>query len=77
MLQTHRNICPRNCYDTCSIISSTRNGILTAVEGDPSHEYTQGKLCPKALDDVKKVYSPQRVRFPMRQRGRLDRKSVV
>jgi anaerobic selenocysteine-containing dehydrogenase len=71
-MKLHQNICPRNCYDTCSIVSTTRNGILISVEGNPDHEYTLGKLCPKALDDVKKVYSPQRVRYPMRQRGRYS-----
>ena len=68
----HYNLCPRNCYDTCSIVSTTRKGVLISVTGDPDHEYTRGKLCPKALDDVKKVYSPQRIRFPMRQRSRYS-----
>ncbi len=71
-MKFHYNICPRNCYDTCSIISTTRNGVLISVEGNPKQEYTVGKLCPKALDDVKKVYSPQRIRYPMRQRGRYS-----
>lgn len=68
----HYNLCPRNCYDTCSIVSTTRKGVLISVTGNPHHEYTKGKLCPKALDDVKKVYSPQRIRFPMRQRSRYS-----
>lgn len=72
MEKTHHNICPRNCYDTCSIISTTRNGKLISVEGNPLHEYTQGKLCPKALEDVKRVYSPRRIRYPMRQKGRYS-----
>ncbi|MCB8816991.1 molybdopterin-dependent oxidoreductase [Desulfosporosinus shakirovi] len=71
-MKFHQSICPRNCYDTCSIISTTHKGVLISVEGNPHHEYTSGKLCPKALDDVKKVYSPQRIRYPMRQRGRYS-----
>jgi len=71
-MEFHHNICPRNCYDTCSIISTTRKGVLISVEGNPKHEYTAGKLCSKALDDVKRVYSPQRIRYPMRQRGRYS-----
>jgi len=71
-MEFHQNICPRNCYDTCSIISTTHNGVLISVEGNPAQEYTLGKLCPKALDDVKKVYSPQRIRYPMRQRDRYS-----
>ena len=72
MAETHHHICPRNCYDTCSIISHVQNGKLVSVEGDPSHEYTHGRLCSKAQDDVQKVYSPQRVRYPMRQRERFN-----
>ncbi len=71
-MEFHHNICPRNCYDTCSIISTTHKGVLISVEGDPQHEYTSGKLCPKALDEVKKVYSSQRIRYPMRQRSRYS-----
>ncbi|TGE37028.1 dehydrogenase [Desulfosporosinus fructosivorans] len=71
-MELHQHICPRNCYDTCSIVSTTRKGVLISVEGNPNHEYTLGKLCPKALDDVKKVYSPQRIRYPMRQRSRYS-----
>lgn len=68
----HRHICPRNCYDTCSIISTTRNGRLVAIEGDPEHSYTRGKLCPKAMDEIHKVYHTQRVKYPMRQRKRFS-----
>lgn len=68
----HRHICPRNCYDTCSIISTTRNGRLVSIEGDPNHSYTRGKLCPKAMDEIHKVYHTQRVKYPMRQRKRFS-----
>ena len=68
----HRHICPRNCYDTCSIISTTRNGNLVSIEGNPAHGYTRGKLCPKAMEDINKVYSPQRIKYPMRQRKRFS-----
>ncbi|MDQ7094058.1 molybdopterin-dependent oxidoreductase [Desulfosporosinus sp. PR] len=72
MPQKHYHICPRNCYDTCSMISTTSNGVLVSVEGNPSHDYTNGKLCPKALHDVKKVYSPSRIRHPLRQKHRFS-----
>ncbi len=72
MNEKHQHICPRNCYDTCSMVSITRNDILLSVEGNPDHPYTQSKLCSKALDDVHKVYHPQRIRYPMRQRVRYS-----
>lgn len=68
----HHHICPRNCYDTCSIISTTRKGNLVSIEGNPAQEYTRGKLCAKAMEDVNRVYSPQRIKHPMRQRSRFS-----
>lgn len=72
MSQKHYHICPRNCYDTCSMISTTANGLLVSVDGNPAHNYTKGKLCSKALHDIEKVYSPSRIRYPMRQRRRFS-----
>ena len=71
-VQKHHHICPRNCYDTCSMISTTVNGLLVSVEGNPAQAYTKGKICPKAMQDVKKVYSPARIKYPMRQKQRFS-----
>lgn len=68
--QVTRHICPRNCYDTCSMLAYVRNGRLEKVTGDPLHGYTRGKLCSKGYNYVKRVYSPERLKFPMRQLGR-------
>ncbi|AHF08166.1 molybdopterin-dependent oxidoreductase [Desulfitobacterium metallireducens] len=61
------SICPRNCYETCGLISHVQNGRLIKVEGDPHHGYTQGKLCAKGYAYTEYVYSPQRLRHPLRQ----------
>lgn len=71
-MQKRHHICPRNCYDTCSMISTTANGVLVSVEGNPAHDYTKGNLCPKAIQDIKKVYSPGRIKYPMRQKHRFS-----
>ncbi|OEF95827.1 molybdopterin-dependent oxidoreductase [Desulfuribacillus alkaliarsenatis] len=65
-----RHACPRNCYDTCSILAYTQNGILHKVEGDPSHSYTNGKLCTKGYSYTNRVYHPERLRTPMLQTHR-------
>ncbi|KUO63852.1 MAG: dehydrogenase [Gracilibacter sp. BRH_c7a] len=62
-----RNVCPRNCYDTCGIISYVKNGELIKVEGDPKHGYTKGRLCAKGYAYTQYVYSPDRLRYPLRQ----------
>lgn len=68
--QQFRNVCPRNCYDTCGQISYVQNGILKKVEGDPKHGYTDGKLCLKGYTYTRRVYSPDRIKYPMKQTPR-------
>jgi len=46
-IKVFRNVCPRNCYNTCAMISYVRDGIIIKVSGDPNHGYTQGRLCAK------------------------------
>lgn len=68
--QVFQNACPRNCYDTCSILSTVKNGVLTKVEGNPQNTYTRGRLCAKGYTYTRRVYSPDRIKYPMRQKGR-------
>lgn len=68
--QVTRHICPRNCYDTCGILAYVKNGRLVKVTGDPKHGHTKGKLCAKGYSYVRSVYSPDRIKYPMRQTPR-------
>lgn len=62
-----RNVCPRNCYDTCGMLSYVKDGKLEKVEGDPEHGYTQGRLCSKGYAYTEYVYSRDRLRYPLSQ----------
>lgn len=62
--------CPRNCYDTCSILSTVEDGILKRVAGDPGNTYTRGRLCAKGYSYTRSIYSPDRIKYPMRQTKR-------
>lgn len=66
-LKIHRNVCPRNCYNTCAMLSHVVNGKLIKLEGDPAHGYCQGRLCAKGYAYTRYVYSPERLRYPLRQ----------
>ncbi len=68
--QTFRNACPRNCYDTCSIVSYVKDGVLQFIEGAPESTFTDGGLCVKGYAYPRRVYSPDRIKYPMRQVGR-------
>ena len=64
------NTCPRDCYDTCAIITRVRNGRLHSIEGNDKHPFTQGFLCPRGQGLIKYVYSKQRLMHPMKRVGK-------
>ncbi|TVM32468.1 molybdopterin-dependent oxidoreductase [Oceanidesulfovibrio marinus] len=68
--QTFRNACPRNCYDTCSIKSYVKDGVLQFIEGAQESTYTRGGLCVKGYAYTRRPYEPTRVKYPMEQQGR-------
>jgi anaerobic selenocysteine-containing dehydrogenase len=61
--------CPHDCPDTCAMLVEVEDGQATRVSGDPSHPTTQGFLCTKVARYLERVYSPQRVLYPMRRVG--------
>lgn len=65
--KTCYNSCPRNCYDTCSIVSTVEDGVLKTVMGNPNNTYTGGRLCVKGYTYPRRIYSPDRIKYPMRQ----------
>ena len=42
-----RTTCPRDCYDACGIMVSTRGGRAVRVAGDRDHPVSRGTLCGK------------------------------
>ena len=43
------------------------NGRATRIQGDPAHPTTRGFLCAKVAKYLDRVYSPERVLYPMRR----------
>ncbi|MGE4424442.1 MAG: molybdopterin-dependent oxidoreductase [Pseudodesulfovibrio sp.] len=72
--QTFRNACPRNCYDTCSIKTYVKDGVVQFIEGAPESTFTDGGLCVKGYSYTRRPYSPDRVKYPMVQDGRRSGK---
>ncbi len=69
MVQEHRAVCPRDCYDTCFLrVLVDEDGTITSVTGDPSHVITQGLTCPRAIKDPERVYT-NRVLYPHMRKG--------
>lgn len=61
--------CPHDCPDTCAMLITVENGRATEVRGNPDHPHTRGTLCGKVSDYLDRVYSPDRVLYPMRRVG--------
>lgn len=68
-MATHhfKNVCPRNCYSSCTMISEVENNQLIHISGDTSHPYTKGKLCAKGYAYGEKNHHPSRLKFPYYQ----------
>jgi len=59
--------CPHDCPDACGVLITIDEGRATRVQGDPNHPVTRGFLCAKVAKYLDRVYSPDRVLYPMRR----------
>src|SRR6201984_816263 len=59
--------CPHDCPDACGVLITVEGGRATKIQGDPSHPVTRGFLCAKVAKYLDRVYSPERVLYPMRR----------
>ncbi len=63
-----RTVCPRNCYCTCGMLVTVREGRIVSIEGDPLNPATDGGVCLKGLSYVERISSPDRILTPLRRR---------
>jgi anaerobic selenocysteine-containing dehydrogenase len=61
--------CPHDCPDACGVLITVEDGRATRIQGDPGHPVTRGFLCAKVAKYLDRVYSPDRVLYPMRRVG--------
>jgi anaerobic selenocysteine-containing dehydrogenase len=68
---TIRGACPHDCPDTCATLTEVdvATGKAIGFRGDPDHPITQGWLCAKVRPYLERVYSPDRLLYPMRRTG--------
>jgi anaerobic selenocysteine-containing dehydrogenase len=69
--------CPRDCYDSCGIVVIKRDGLVTAVRGDPRHPVSRGTLCGKCSTAYNREWRDPRRRLTqplkrVRPKGRRD-----
>jgi anaerobic selenocysteine-containing dehydrogenase len=64
-----RAACPHDCPDACGVLITVEDGRAVKIQGDPEHPVTRGFLCAKVAKYLDRVYSPDRVMYPMRRVG--------
>ena len=67
MKQIVKAACPHDCPDACGVLITVEDGTATKIQGDPEHPITRGFLCAKVAKYLDRVYSPERVLYPMRR----------
>lgn len=58
------------CHGGAGVLLTVKDGKLEQIEGDPTHPYNQGSLCPRALALKEYVYHKDRLTYPMRRVGK-------
>ena len=76
-LRTVHTVCSHDCPDSCGVLVTVDDaGKAVRVQGDPDHPVTQGFLCGKVAKYLERVYSPDRLLYPMKRRAGLKSSHV-
>ncbi len=62
-------VCPHDCPDTCSLVTTVQDGVAIKVHGNPQHPHTNGALCTKVSRYTERTYHPERLLSPLRRVG--------
>ncbi len=64
-----RGACPHDCPDTCATVTEVRDGRAVTFYADRQHPVTDGWLCAKVRPYLERVYSSDRLLYPLRRVG--------
>jgi anaerobic selenocysteine-containing dehydrogenase len=68
MAELKKTLCNRDCPDVCSIVATVEGGRITKLQGDKAHPITQGFLCHRTSQFLKRQYAPERITTPLIRR---------
>jgi anaerobic selenocysteine-containing dehydrogenase len=68
----YKGACPHDCPDTCATITEVQDGRAVRFYADKEHPVTRGWLCAKVRPYLERVYSPDRLLYPLRRVGPKD-----
>ncbi len=61
--------CHHDCPDSCGWTVEVVDGVAVKMSGNADHPYSRGELCPKVNRFLDRVYSPQRLLYPLVRTG--------
>ena len=61
--------CQHDCPDNCAMVSTIVDDKVVSVRGRKEHAFTRGVLCGKVKNYDQRVYSSDRILYPMRRIG--------
>jgi anaerobic selenocysteine-containing dehydrogenase len=64
-----KGVCPHDCPDTCSLVTTVQDGIAIKLQGNPDHRPTDGVLCTKVSRYLERTYHAERVLHPLKRVG--------
>ena len=60
-----KSVCPKDCPDTCGMLTTVEGGQVTKVVGDPDHPITDGWLCGRFQHYEELIHHPDRLLRPL------------
>lgn len=54
----------------CILLAHIKDGKLVKMEGDPAGPHNRGAICEKGLAAAQIIYSPRRIKYPMKRVGK-------
>ena len=67
-------VCSHDCPDSCGVLVTVNGeGRAVKIQGDPAHPVTQGFLCGKVAKYLDRVYSPERVLYPLKRKSKAQK----
>ena len=71
-------VCSHDCPDSCAVlVTVNEEGRAIKVAGDPSQPVTNGFLCGKVAKYLDRVYSPERILYPLRRKAGVAKGPLV
>jgi thiosulfate reductase/polysulfide reductase chain A len=64
-----KSVC-RSCHGGCGVLLHVKDGVLLKVEGDRTSPLNHGRLCPIGTVTTDLVYHPERLKYPLRRKGK-------